>query len=904
MSNKETSINSSRLLDNKLEVLFKEYNDLVSSSSDLEQENLVILFNKIVSKFYSSLNNPLFDKRFKVREGDLVDHNNLNNLFNAASQDITILYKEINSLEDAIVRNFNNLATIGERLKSKVKMIRSNVDTYKFYTQDNDFIYFSDSFDNFNNVEPIGDLYTRDQCHVDINNGTLVLPINTSSTKQQNINSLIVGPQSNGTLGNNQEIGQLTRDSLDNMLDGNPDTWVEYEIVSNEPTASPLILDLKVTLETEAIINNIQILSNNFAIKTFPKIIELQTSLDGSFFTDLLQDIPTIGNDSYLILAPASGQYTGVNSYSFRPRTAKYIQLKIQQDDSYIIKTPGGIKYRKAIGLREFKVNTVSYKSSGELISTTFQAPEEIKKASILINESLFDPLCSIGHEITVDDQNWKAINPAQVLNFNTIDDDSINTSSPVTGIRYRATLERNSNKFNSQQQVIKEKKSNTQFTSINPGTPEVVLTEEPVVGSVNLYNISYGSVGKNNPLVIFNGNILERDGYNFIKLPDEFKNKDFDPLLLRLYVNDEPWTRVIDITSSASTDKNYQYDSINKIIKTGNGTHGVKVQGKIYVFFGREQILFSYDDPHVATLNFTCDSTKESINLYKLGQVTTINDYTLQKSNRILRLGQKDVTSITVVHDTSGILQTEKTFIDGSMENMAVGDYSVDYINGIIYTYSETSDTSDLTINYTYRPRTVINDFTAVGNKVSIPQVDYSTQDHQESIVLSNKYVIQLANSFIEPKSITFLSLTDRFIREVPFVGDGSEFKLPLTSAELAGLYTIDYKNGKIYCNFSITDTLILKYRFSSFFIEYNIAHKIPQSSFTVDYGNKKVLFTDAYISDMFSKSLDIASTRVLYRLDYDYISERSDNLKALESYYTPFLKDYSLKILPISRY
>ena len=68
-----------------------------------------------------------------------------------------------------------------------------------------------------------------------------------------------------------------------------------------------------------------------------------------------------IFKDSFLVLAPFAGQNSGVNSYSFKPRRARYIQLKIQQDDYYLIKTPAGVRYRKAIGLRELYVNSIVY---------------------------------------------------------------------------------------------------------------------------------------------------------------------------------------------------------------------------------------------------------------------------------------------------------------------------------------------------------------------------------------------------------------------------------------------------------------------------------------------------------------------------------------------------------------
>src|ERR1019366_1363314 len=259
-----------------------------------------------------------------------VDYGKLNKALNTARQDILIIYKEIANLEDAIVRNFNNLTSYGEKIKTKLKQVRSQVGTYKLYSNSSDLLYFSDSFDSFTNIDQTPSFYDSTICNVNLLEGTVTLPIDTSASgSPPKITSISISNASNGTSGNNQEIGALQRANLANMYDGNLDTWFEYEIVSSSASGSPLILELNISLDSPAIINNITIDFTNFAASSFPVISELTTSLDNKFFVDLIQDIPIATTSletkqDVLTLSPASGKFTGSASFSFKPRKAQY----------------------------------------------------------------------------------------------------------------------------------------------------------------------------------------------------------------------------------------------------------------------------------------------------------------------------------------------------------------------------------------------------------------------------------------------------------------------------------------------------------------------------------------------------------------------------------------------------
>ncbi len=914
MSNKVNSLNSSSLLDNKLAVLLRDYNRLIKDKKVNEQEQLLILFNEAMSSFYKTLNNPLFGDDFSVVPGEQVDYNKLNKMLDTAKKDVEILYLELGSLHQAIVRNFNNVSSVGEKIKSKLRSTRSKVATYKLYSKNTDLHYAGDTFDNYSLIEQNPSLYNEERCPINLVEGVVTLPIDTGKVKTARTSDISIGPTSNGTPGNNQEIGQLQRANLLALSDSTPDTWFEYEIVSLNPTTTPLILELTFTLEEDTVINNLEITPNNFAIRNFPKIVQLQTSLDNNFFTDLLDDIP-VGQDlledknDFLTLGAASGKFSGVASFSFKPRKARYVKLKLQQDDHYLVKTPAGLQYRKAIGLRGVDIKSIVYRATGEIVSVRHQLADEAKKVSLALAKNTFDPLTTIESQITHNDQVWTSISPTEdtleneVIDYNTIEPKSIRTEAPVLNLRYKSVLKRNSDQFNKADQVIKKEKAAVEFIGIDPTTSSLRLSEKPIPSSLSIFGVAYGQTG-GAPLTILNGDLVSRDGFTYIYLPRAFRGRDVSGDSFTLFVNREPWTLVTSLAGSSTTDKHYTYDRINKILKTGDGTTGLKMEGSAEIRFKREQVLVSQDNPRTAKLNFVSDSVLESTKFYKLGAAQTVSDLVLQKGTRIFNLGKTDLDSLTVDLDPGSVFLTPQTFIDGSTELTTAGDYSIDLINGVLYSFSETPEDDISSVDFTYRLRTVISGFSIKGEVITLPDSAYSSFENEETLTLVSRYVINLGKTFIEPKSLQFLSLASYFVREVPFKDGQTELNLDLAPTELEGLFSVDYKNGKIYVRKTggITGDLSVKYRHTSFYAEYNIARMIPKTAYVIN--DTQIVFSEAFVVDEFGSALAVGTTRNLYRTEYNFIQETRDNLKELEPFYTPFLRGYTLNILPRSNF
>lgn len=916
MSNKVSSVNSSRLLDNKLSVILEDLNEDLKDAGIVEREVLLSQFNSVVNKFFRTLNSPLLsDTNF--RPGTFPSIDELNSAMLDVFKDLQIIYKEINSLEAFITSNFNTLNTIGSALRGRLRRVSSDLGDYRLYAKDNlgGAKYYSDSFQNTEKIDYADRLYNGSKCGIDIQSGAVTLPIDPNKTETYTVSSTSIGSGSNGIAGNNQETGALLRAELKNITDANPDTWFEFERVSKTQSKVPLVLELKFALEKDSIINTVALNSTSFATRNYPRVTKLETSIDGREFTDIIDSVPSsvvFGDtrDRVVILDPSSGKFSGVTKIKIPPQKIRYVNMVIQMDDSYVINTSSGLRYRKAIGLRDVDFIGEVYDASGEIVSINYNAPDEIKKVALISNSQTTQNLTDIRHMVSVDDgQNWYDIQSvdrigreiSEILNFNVEGVDSIDTESPAVSIRHKAILERVPNGFSTRGGVERRREDASEFRTISPGTQEIVLANRPISNTVSISNVSFGSVGGEDFYFIPSNQAVERNGNLYVYLPDEpfYRNSIVkDQEIVR--INNEVWERVGSLSGQASDAKVYTFDYLNNVIKFGDNAEGLKPTNDIYFGLSREQAAVTQDNPRKIKLAFTSDRVKESTSVYRLEEEQAAQAINVQKNATIIRLGRRDISSLTITSDPSGVFSSEVPFVNGSEELSVAGEYSVDYLNGIIYTFSETADDSDTIIDFNYRPRTEVENFSFIGNDIQIGEDDYVSTKSSETISIgSPTNVIRLSKSFVEPRSIRFLTLNGSFATEVPFKGDGTEFNLNLSPADLDGYYTVDYKNGIIYTYSQVSGSLMLEYNTTSYFVEYNIAVGVPSDSFTINEEENTVIFTNRYIIKNFSDSLNIATFRSLFKVDYSYVTELQQNPRELEPYFTPLLKDYALTIL-----
>src|SRR5690606_28610075 len=241
----------------------------------------------------------------------------------------------------------------------------------------------------------------------------------------------------------------------------------------------------------------------------------------------------------------------------------------------------------------------------------------------------------------------------------------------------------------------------------------------------------------------------------------------------------------------------------------------------------------------------------------------------------------------------------SENNYVNGVDELSVSGDYSIDYVNGIIYTFDESPDDQDIVIDIAHQPRIYVTDISFSNGYVQIPDKDYVSEKISSTLNVTNTNVIRTNVDCIEPRSIRFLSQASIFKKEVPFKGDGTEFDINLSSAQLNGYYTVDYKKGIIYTYSQVNGSISLELNKTEYYAEYNIAVEAPKDDYQVDLDKSTITFGDRYIVKAFANSLSTAVTRTLFRVEYSYAEEIQQNPKELEPFFTPIINSYRLAVI-----
>lgn len=837
--NKFTRPIDSTLLKNKIEKLSATLKRSLADQDVSTLEQMLAEATQVVSSFYRDLGQPKFVPS-TVLPGEVPSVANYNRNLQNILDDLEIVFAELENVESLVLQNFNYFVSESNRLNRKVKTVSSKLGDYVLFASNilKDTLFFSDSFNNLNNIETDTSFLTNPQAEINQAEGIITLPITRSPDSVVKITTTpVINSNSNGVAGNNQEIGADRNDQIDSILDGNPDTWFEYErvIAPAEDDGTPLTLDMRLDLGSEKVINFIRINPNNFGTRTQIDIDDISTSTDGTSFTSVKDEIPvpgftTIDEPNVFTLAPSTSKYAGQGLYSFTPRLARYVHLVLRQKTPYVINTLIGQRLRYAIGLRDVEVSALRYSPVGEVVSREFSITgDEIRKILLLSSQSPSEEseLVSISHFVSPNNgDTWYEIRPKdftglsdtvnqvpEVLDFNSNSETSIQTNAPVRNIRYRALLRRNAEAF---QEGASSLRQNTKFkTELHqvPNTSPLVinLDRSPVAGTVQLIDPHFGSRGLDSyryTIAIGNESVqihqlpfrniqMDREKIQSPPLTGPYFVQENSPV--RVYVNGERWASA-NLSTSPANARVYTIDHSRGILKFGDGTNGrTPDQGSIIsIDFTPERFLSDKTElGHVGKLAFPSNGDQGSVIVKRFDAVTSHNE-PLEKGVKVFRLNHSNIQSGTVLfRPTSGTPFSpsgEKTFIDGKVELTASGHWSLDYETGTLYSYDATSTSSEVTISYKYQPVVQLDQsewyFSGSGalkDTVVIKDAAWATIPISSESIPSGVKKFSLAKLNIEPGTLKFTESTPTaFKREVEFIDGRTEILGLIKAAEV----------------------------------------------------------------------------------------------------------------------
>jgi hypothetical protein len=963
--NKHLRPDPSKLLKTKLDNLSRLLQSSIRSNQFSTKEEYLLESVRMLGSFYKDLNEPIFQIP-TIRHDDVPDPELYTNLWQNLLDDLIVIFTELENIESLTLANFNFITTETNRLTSRLKSVSSKLGDYILYSSNpsKDAIFFKDSFSDVSKIEVDSSLLNADQCNIDQAQGIITLPIDTNQESRIAIKQIpIINPNSNGVPGNNQEIGKSYNGDLGTIIDNNPDTWYEYEnvVLPTSTVRTPLVLDLVINLGSETPINFIRINPNNFGTKSVIKINKIETSFDGEIYTSIMNDIPNadfIGEtlESQFTLAPSTSKFAGQGLYSFSPRKVKYIHIVLQQDEPYVITTSSGDRLRYAIGIRGIEIRGFRYLSTGELASKEFESSDEIRK--VLVNANQFpvqaSELATIKYYLSPDGgSTWHQIRPQEVnatsgavnipniLEFNGASSSTITTPAPVTKIRTKIVLSRTDDNFLDETSSFQKTTGTaSEIHEIPRNSPFTISLEHPPVnGTVLLIDPMFGSRGKPElPYFVgFSGSQISQQKYRlpFTTLPRPYEKKEDGGIYyteqvtssgwMHVEVEGEEWQHITTSWSSySSSDKVYSVNTNTGELIFGNDTNGMTppADSLITLYFDAERLFPSeIEDNHVAKLEFTSSSNKDTVLIQRFAPDEAITEEVIPKRSTITRLNNKNIQVYSGINPVFPE-ENEVAFINGRDEISSPGDWSIDTDNGIVYSYTPTSAVSDQTVGYTYKP---VFDLTTddwdwattalMRDSISIKESAWKTISVNEEAlpVTESTYTVDLENLAVVKGSVSLvveangssLDVTSGihpFVKEVPFVDGVSEFQ-----KEDSGLFSVDYNIGKIFVqrpfNADIT-SIKVNYEYTDYRCKYNISRLVDPKAYSVDITNHTVTLKDSEVvrrAMMPHKRPD--NREPYYMITYDYIVESREDAAELQPLYSPVVKDYALKVLTKGR-
>jgi hypothetical protein len=264
-------------------------------------------------------------------------------------------------------------------------------------------------------------------------------------------------------------------------------------------------------------------------------------------------------------------------------------------------------------------------------------------------------------------------------------------------------------------------------------------------------------------------------------------------------------------------------------------------------------------------------------------------------------------------------VFATYVAFQDGSSELTGIGQYSVDWEQGIIYSYDGVAtNASGWTVGYWYIPRTELKenqwDFVVDAdrkyNRISIGDTGYAEIEVSGVAITASVRMVQLENEdgdsvkSVVPGSIAFSGTpftSGETPHEVPYRDGETEFKHTDTEIDTSGYYSVDYKNGILYVasgDTTATSPGNISFKYTNFVVCYNIGKFMLSDAYTVDTAAKTISVSEREVLKLWG---DVANKRLVKAI-YDYVQTTRESIEELEPYFSPIVRDVVLKILESS--
>lgn len=755
---------------------------VLQAEGDGDLEGLNCAYLNFLAESDKSLAELDFTPR-EIRPGDwpLVDPYNHN--FIESKRVVEMIFRWLKGLGDSELALHNFLLSQYLGLKTQIQRLAGTVADLELFQKDTaaGVRVYGDTFTTADKTNTTG---KRDWpvANLDLQLGAVTLPLG-ATVYQPQVSTVKLNPFSNGVPGNNQQLNvAASYNDMTVLTDGRLDTWFEYEVVSTGLSSKPLVLDFTITFVKETLLNRLRLYLNNLGSTTWPRLHDVQVSLDGKNFLSLKAEIEAaFPSPSPFEVEPIATKTGGLMLFLFQPRRVRHLRLIFQQTGYYFINTTNGQRYRYAIGIREIIASGITYQKVGEYISQPYLFPYQVQRAMLEAEERVApsSEICKIQHYLSPDQgETWQELQSVNGLDA-TLSKVLSFEDQNITSLTYRAVLSRQEG-AEAERALSQSVVEAADFLSFPTSPPyALALNQVPEADSLSLSLPYAGSAGMDTKLCL---GVSDGAASQFFVAPFILDGDE------EIWVNKQLWQQVDNFTGQAETAQVYTVNYVTNTITFGNGVNGlIPVAGfKIYLALPPERLLVQGGEVLAATLKHYTIPNQSEVKIYRVDQAKTVNQELLARGATILRLAHQYLVPDSTLTFTGSYLTPfaeQKTFVDGNVELILPGDYSVDYRRGIVYTKLATPVNSNCFATYQYTPREALADTDWAFSKDSQDTLEISPDAFRSEEVSqedlgdqAGSYRITLANSHLIYGRIAFSSNAE-MTRELQFIDGVAEF-------------------------------------------------------------------------------------------------------------------------------
>ena len=549
-------------------------------------------------------------------------------------------------------------------------------------------------FYNFDNLDM---KYTKiGMANIVTSGGYLTLPV--AQEGEASIHKIKITSGSNGRIGSS-EFGEIVTENRlpQHVIDGNPDTWFEYERLDS----GPCVLNLKLFLHKQEIVNGLLVEAVNLGDSvnySIADIIFIKDNGDSVPIGELVS--PDLTKDYYTVKTLGAETYWQI---AHMPIKVSSITIKLRQENSYSMGSLGlsgrAMKRdRYAIGIRKISLKKDKYSLEGGINSTVQSVPSGIYGGACIAhvhprNTNLYD----IDMNVSPDGgETWEN----DLLGLPLIEGETILLSGKAFNCVWSLSAARRDAAFSEatsfsdeEPRLEMQSMQETVSTSHSPAIFKVKGKPHDKKVFVMQPGLAYKSNNIRNRMPLNRFSMIGSDSRVVLDLPFSLIERGIRSSDLRIFVNGQEWSRVYtNDPALGSAPEALKYGSyfLSPRQDSVEFNAGVDMPPEItsplfpVTFLLKEEKLFFEErsDGYYTKLNQLFDPDKENISIKRLPNGFVSTNITIPQDHTEITLGISYIKSISF--GTS--LITEVPAVLALDSSLATTQYYIDKINGILY--------------------------------------------------------------------------------------------------------------------------------------------------------------------------------------------------------------------------